>query len=274
MTMMRRRALVWLLCGLGVLASADVASAQYGVRRAGSSGAVGEDYHVELGIDFWNPNPEILVSSESLGIIGTTIDGVNDLGFQKERFEDFQVILRPSRKFKFRFGYTPIRYQAETVVERRFVFNGQEYNIGLPVNSDFDWKAWRFGIEYDFIHGSRGFAGFIAEAKYTNLDLSLTSPVVSTEFTKVKVPIPTIGGIGRVYVARNVAITGEITGLKISYDDNEGKYIETNIYGLVNITNHVGARLGYRWLDVDYIVDEDTGDLNLDGIYFGGVVRF
>ena len=142
------------------------------------------------------------------------------------------------------------------------------------MNSDFDWKAWRFGLEYDFISGSRGFVGFIAEAKYTNLDLSLTSPVVSTEFTKVKVPIPTIGGIGRVYVARNVAITGELTGLKISYDDNEGKYIETNIYGMVNFTNNVGARLGYRRVDVDYIVDDDTGDLQLDGIYFGGVVRF
>jgi hypothetical protein len=272
--MMRRRALVWLLCGLGVLASADVASAQYGVRRAGSGGAVGEDYHIELGMNFWNPDPAIVVSSESIKIPGSTIDGVNDLGFAKERFQDFNLILRPSRKFKFRFGYTPIRYQSEAILQRRIVFNGQAYNVGLPVNSDFDWKAWRFGLEYDFIYGSRGFVGFIAEAKYTNLDLSLTSPVVGYEFTKVKVPVPTIGGIGRVYVARNVSITGELTGLKISYQDDEGKYIETNIYGMVNITNNVGARLGYRRVDVDYVVDLDSGDLKLDGIYFGGVVRF
>jgi hypothetical protein len=271
--MMRRRALVWLVCGLGVLASADVASAQYGVRRAGGT-AVGEDYHIELGMNFWTPERDILISSESLGIIGTTIDGVADLGFEKETFRDFNLILRPGRKFKFRFGYTPIRYQAETVLQRRIVFNGQAYSVGLPVNSDFDWKAWRFGLEYDFVYGSRGFVGFIAEAKYTDLDVALTSPVVSTEFTKVKVPVPTIGGIGRIYIARNLSVTGELTGLKISYDDNEGKYIETNIYGMVNFTNNVGARLGYRRVDVDYIVDEDAGDLQLNGIYFGGVVRF
>lgn len=274
MTMMRRRALVWLVCGLGVLATADVASAQYGVRRASSSAAVGEDYHVELGVNIWSPEREIEIASESLGIVGTTINGVTDLGFEKEQFSDFNLVLRPGRQFKFRFGYTPIRYQAETILQRRIVFNGQAYEVGLPVNSDFDWKAWRFGLEYDFIYGSRGFAGFIAEAKYTNLDVSLTSPIVTTEFTKVKVPVPTIGGIGRVYLGRHVSVTGEVTGLKISYDDNEGKYIETNIYGTVDFTRFIGARVGYRRLDVDYIVEDDTGDLKLNGLYFGGVVRF
>ena len=96
--------------------------------------------------------------------------------------------LLPEKKFKFRFGYTPIEYDAETVLERSIVFNGQEYDVGLPVNSRFEWKDWRFGLEYDFVYGSRGYLGFIAEAKYTDVEVDLTSPLTS-EFTNASAPI-------------------------------------------------------------------------------------
>ena len=53
------------------------------------------------------------------------------------------------------------------------------------MNSRFEWKDWRFGLEYDFLYGSRGYLGFIAEAKYTDVEVDLTSPLAS-EFTKAQ----------------------------------------------------------------------------------------
>src|SRR5262245_40697734 len=44
------------------------AAAQSGV--AASDLATGENYHVEVGGYLWSPSPSILISSESLGIIG------------------------------------------------------------------------------------------------------------------------------------------------------------------------------------------------------------
>jgi hypothetical protein len=272
MTTMRRTIFVWMACVAAFVAGTARAEAQYGTRPLGNP-AVGEDYHVEAAWGLWSPSPEIEVASESLGITGTRIDAVTDLGLEKKAFQDIRVVLRPSRKFKFRFGYTPIKYEAEATLTRTIVFNGQRYDVGLPVNTLIEWKDWRFGLEYDFIYRDRGYLGFIAEAKYTDLRVDLTSPLAA-EFSSVKVPVPTIGLAGRVYPVKNLAITGEFTGLKLNIDDNEGTYINFDVYGTLNFTNNIGVQGGYRRLSVDYLVDLDAGALRLDGLWFGAVGRF
>jgi hypothetical protein len=272
MTMMTRTMFVWAVSTLALAAGATNAQAQYGTRPLGNP-AVGEDYHVEAAIGLWMPDREITVSSESLGIIGSKIDAVTDLGFENEKFPDFRVVLRPSKKFKFRFGYTPIKYEAVSTLTRTIVFNGQKYDVGLPVNSRLDWKDWRFGLEYDFIYRDRGYLGFITEVKYTDVEVDLVSPVTS-EFTKAKAPVPTIGVSGRGYLTKNLSITGEFTGLTLNYSGNEGTYINFDLYGTYNFVNNFGVQGGYRTLKVDYVIDLDQGNLRLKGLYFGAVARF
>jgi hypothetical protein len=275
MTTMMRRVFVWAACAMAVLASADTAIAQYGTRRA-STRAVGENYHVEAALDFWRPGPSIEIASESLGIAGTVINAEEDLGVESSMFTDLKFVLRPTEKFKFRIGYTPIKYDAESVLTRRIVFNGQAYRVGLPVNSQLEWNAWRFGIEYDALYTSRGFAGFIVEAKYTDIEVALQTPVGQPpdQFTHVRAPIPTIGGIGRVYVTDNVAITGELTGLRLTIDEDEGRYFDFDLNGVYNVNDNFGVRFGFRRLSVEYLVDTDQGDLKLSGVYFGAAARF
>jgi hypothetical protein len=86
--------------------------------------------------------------------------------------------------------------------------------------------------------------------------------------------VPTIGGIARVYPLRNLAVTGEVTGLRLTIDEDEGQYLEYDINGTYNFTHNFGVRGGYRSLGVNYRVDNDRGELNLSGLYFGGLVRF
>jgi hypothetical protein len=42
----------------------------------------------------------------------------------------------------------------------------------------------------------------------------------------------------------------------------------------VNFNDYVGAQIGYRSLDLGYLIEKDQGDFNMRGIYFGGVVRY
>jgi hypothetical protein len=272
MAMTIRTLVVCAVSAIVSIAASGTAYAQYGARPV-SNLAMGEDYHVEGAMTFWRTDPAIQIASESLGIPGSTIDAVEDLGFESQTFRDFKIVLRPTKRFKFRLGYTPVRYDVESTLERTIIFNGQRYDVGLPVNSDLKWNAWRFGLEYDFLYRDRWFVGFIVEAKYTDINLELTSPIAA-EFTHVKVPVPTIGGIGRGYIANNVSITGELTGLSLTIDEDEGSYFDFDIYGTVNFTNNVGAQVGFRRITVDYVVDTDIGDLKLGGLYFGGVARF
>ena len=149
-------------------------------------------------------------------------------------------------------------------------------DLGLPVNSTLEWKTYEFAYEFDFVVKNWGFVGFDLEAKYTDVQVQLASPIAS-EFARARGPIPAIGGIGRYYFVPNISVTGELTAFKIpdSIDDRyNAHYIDLDIYGTVNFTNNIGVKGGYRSRDVGYLIKTDTGSLTLKGIYIGAVVRY
>jgi hypothetical protein len=273
-----RVATAFCVCLMVVLSAAS-AHAQYGAGRGLSDRATGETYNVEVGGYFWNPTPTIGISSESLPIVGQTatrIDFVNDLGIEKKRFKQLKLVLRPSTKHKFRFEYTPISYDAEGTIRRDVIFNGIIFPVALPVRTEMTWKAYRFGYEFDFIYRDRGFLGLVLEAKYTDVQATLTN-IIDTQFVHARAPIPAIGLIGRVYVVPNISITGEFGGFKLPEgidEDYRAKYYDFDLYGTVNFSDNFGAQVGYRSFDVFYKIDQDEGSLVMKGLYFGGVARF
>jgi hypothetical protein len=257
-----------------VLLSAP-AYAQYTPRPLNDP-ATGERFKIEGSADFWTPSSNIRVSSEALGIEGSEIDLKRDLGATDQRFRALQLVARPASAHKFRFQYIPIKYTASSILARDVIFNGIRYRANLPVNTDFDWKAYRFGYEFDFVQKNKGFAGFLVEAKYTDVTVTLDTPVES-QFAHARGPLPALGGIGRYYVVPNISITGELTVFKLPSSIDErynAHYVDLDIYGTVNFNNYFGVKGGYRSSDVGYVVKADSGALKLKGIYFGAVARY
>ncbi len=257
-------------------ALAAPAQAQFQPRPLGEP-ATGERYHVEGSASLWFPAATVSASSESFGIPGTVIDFKNDLGLKDTRFADLRLTLRPTKSSKFRLQFIPVKYTSSSVLRRSIVFNGQRYDIGLPVKSTLDWRAYRFAYEFDFISKNRGYAGFIVEAKYTDVKILLDASPFVTEFAQARAPIPAIGGVGRFYVVPNIGVTFELTGFRLPDNlvkDAHAHYVDWDLYSTVNFTNNVGAQFGYRSLDVGYIVDTDTGTFKEKGLYVGLVARY
>jgi hypothetical protein len=276
---MPNRASICLYAALaGLLLTAAPALAQFQPRPVDQP-TIGQRYHIEGFAGLWNPGSTMVISSESLGIPGTTIDFKSELGLTDRRFGDLRLVLRPGRKHKFRFQSVAINYDqgpSPVFVRRDIVFNGQRYSVGVPVNWSLQWKTYRFGYEYDFIAMDRGFGGFIVEAKYTDVTATLAALNFS-EFAHAKAPIPAIGGIARVYVVPAISITGEVTGFRLPASIAEGykaHYADIEIYGMINFTDNVGAQVGWRSVDVGYLIDEDTGSFVVRGLYFGVVARY
>jgi len=261
------------------LATATSALAQFRPRIVHEE-MTGEAFHIEAAAEYWNPTADLVVTSSGTGALsgleGSRIDAKRDLGLTDQRLPPLELVLRPARSHKFRLQYIPIKYTQSTTLRQDISFNGQRYAAQLPVNSVLDWKAARFGYEFDFINKSRGFGGFIIEAKYTDVRVDLVSPVL-TEFARARAPIPALGGIARVYVVPRVSITGEVTGFKLPESvDNRyaAHYVDVDIYGTVNASNNVGVKVGYRSLDLGYLIKQDTGAFTLKGLYFGIVARY
>ncbi len=255
------------------------AAAQYNPRPLNDP-ATGESYFFEVSGDLWLPTSDITVASAGTGLLsglpGSQIDAERDLGVNDKHFPALQITLRPARRHKFRFQYIPISFDGDAVLKTSLVFNGIRYDIGVPVNSTLTWDAFRFAYEYDFVVGNKGFAGFLAEVKYTHGRVELDSPL-AIEFAEARAPIPAIGGIGRFYVVPNISITGEVSGFLIpSGIDSRynAHYIDFDGYGTVNFTNNVGVNIGYRVLNIGYLVNADSGAFAMNGFYFGAVFRY
>ena len=267
--------------GLFLLAAAP-ARAQFKPRPLNDP-ATGESYHIEASAGLWFANSDLTVTSAGTGslsgLVGSSINAQTDLGMPADqKFPAFTLVLRPAQSHKFRFSYVPISFDGARTITRDIDFNGQRYHIGLPVTSTLDWKAARFGYEYDFITKNTWYAGFILEAKYTDVNINLTTPgpPTVTEFDRARAPIPALGFVGRVYVVPNISITGEVTAFKLPTVQNKysGHYVDVDVYGTVNLINYFGVQAGYRTLDVGYLAKDDSGSFVVKGIYIAAVVRY
>jgi hypothetical protein len=257
----------------------SIAQAQYSAPPL-SEAAIGEDYHVELSGSFWNAGLSGLFSSDQFGIKGTSLDLTTDLGFVSTRFRDFSIVLRPAQKHKLRFQNTPIDYVATSTLTRTITYNGISFPATLPISSEFSWKVWQMGYEYDFAYMDRGYIGALIEARYTQFTSSVQSIsplLVASEFTTAKAPLPAVGVVGRGYVARNVALNFELSGFRIpaAFRDRAiGSYFDWNLGTTVNLTNNVGVQAGFRRMTTYIDVNQNVGDFALQGLWFGAAVRF
>lgn len=249
------------------------AQAQFQARRV-SNPATGESYHVELAGGLWFPTADITIANTAPSQTGTDIDLKSDLGLVDKRFGQYDAVFRPAVRHKIRVQYIPIKYTQSATPTRTLVFNGRTYTSGIEIRSDIDWKAYRFGYEYDFVSADNGFVGVIVEAKYTQLDATLTSALIGG-VANVKAPIPAVGGIARIYLTSHISVTGEVTGIKIPRTSTIAwHYGDYDIYGTLNFSNQLGLQGGYRSFDVDYLVKENSGSMTLKGNYVNLVIRF
>jgi hypothetical protein len=253
-----------------LLAAASHAEAQF---AAGPSTTPAENYRVELSLIYWNPTPELAITDGGLSAVGGAIDFVNEFGIENSHFREFRATLTPVRKHKLRLSYVPIRYEASAFLVRTISFEGRTFAVGADASTKIKWDLWRFGYEYDIVSGSRGFVGVIGEVRYNQIDARITSTAGSAE-TTTNVPVPTVGGIARGYLGPRLLLTAEFSGLSIDREDFRGSSYDLDVYGNLNLGSNIGVQIGYRSVSAEYLVDADTGELKLKGIYFGGTIRF
>ncbi len=236
---------------------------------------LGEQYHIEVGTTWWNPSLFGVISSDALQAVGSQIDFSTDLGYEKTRFKDLRFVIRPGKHHRLRAQYTPIEYSAATSFTRDITFQGTVFPVSVPIESSFTWKVWRVGYEYDFLYRERGFLGVLGEARFIDMTAELTS-VFANELMNAKAVVPAVGLVGRAYVLPDVAINFEVSGFKVPQIDGKysGNYLDWDLNGTVNITNNLGAQIGWRKASTFLTIDSDTGNLKFKGMSFGLVLRY
>ena len=248
--------------------------------------AVGEDFHVELGMNFWQPTPSIVIGSDSLRPVSTSgLDFVQEFGIEDTRFREFRAVLHGG-KSKLRISHVDMKYNEAATLRHAIIIGGRPIDVAAAATADLEWDLWRIGYEHDFVKNPRGLLGFVAEMNFSHVvaDLNATSQgFTARSLTDEKVPFPALGVVARVYPHKNIGVGGEWTGFKMPgfiadrlTDTNNGDAHLRNwdVYVIGSITRYFGIQGGYRALKADYTLDDKTGDLQMKGPYLGAMVRF
>lgn len=279
----------WALVALAWMAAPSPALGQL---RAPDNGGIGERYFIEFSYRWWQPGVTGGLASSSLDAIGSQVNFASDLGLQRSssgKINDAMLILRPSKRNRIRIQYNPNEFSGSNSLERSVNFSGQVFPVALLVDTFLHWKVLRIGYEYDFIYTSRGFIGIITEGGLTQVEAAVSSASNSASNStgnsigtgaataSATSPLVAIGGIMRVYPSRRLAITVEATGVRLTrllQYDSLLKTMGLDVSATYNLNNYMGVSAGWRRADTGVQMSGDSGQMNLRGLWFGGVVRY
>jgi len=228
---------------------------------------------------FFTPTPELTLTTGDARV--GTVDFVQEFGLGKDTFREFRAVVKVARKHKIRYARLPLEYDQSAVLLRNITFQNVTFPVTANAIAAIKWDVQRIGYEWDFVRQTYAFVGLVTELKYNTVKAAVSASGVVNGPTQTlaasvdqKAPAPTIGGIARGYLGKNVSITGEFTGLKIDRQDFLAKFYDFDIYGAAHLGRNVGLQAGYRAITVDFLVDNDQGSMKMKGRYLGGFVRF
>ena len=183
------------------LASLGRLSCRAGSTRPANDAPPRRHFLIEGSVGLWKPSPTMSITSESFGIVGSTIDFQQDLGLTNTRFKELHVVFHPGAQ-----AQDPLSVHSARLQPDRHAAAAKSCSMASATTSDCrsspssNWQAYRFTYEYDFISTSRGFGGVLLDLKQTHVRASLRSPLPQLDqSTDRSAPVPAIGGIARVY---------------------------------------------------------------------------
>jgi hypothetical protein len=208
--------------------------------------------------------------------IGTDIDFKRDLDIKDANYWENRITWYTGPKSKIRIAYTQVNYEGDQTLTKTVGFNGQTYNVGTRVETDFDIKYLRIGWAWQFINIDKGLIKFgtLIEGKGFWVKASLEAPDLAppvSEKEKFLFGLPTIGVALDINTHKMLNIFAEASGLPAGsygyvYDAEAGiKLIPIKILSLMG---------GYRILDFKAKHDPDYAKVRVHGPFLGVTVRF
>ncbi|MFC1709692.1 hypothetical protein ACFL2J_06530 [Candidatus Omnitrophota bacterium] len=229
---------------------------------------------VELEGRYWITGLKSHAKVTENALIGTDIDLVDDLGMGAEDFPEVRLKWNTGPNSMLRFAYTQVSYGGDKNIERTITFAGQTYTVGALTSSELEVNYYRLGWAWQFINIADDTikAGLLLDAKAFMLDVSLDAPSLGfSEAEDFAIVLPTIGGILDINLGEKLNLFFEASGLPSAgyghlYDAEIGiKFIPIKNLSII---------AGYRVIDIELEDDNNYGEMDITGPFFGATFRF
>ena len=226
---------------LTVLIAVVAVVAHLGVPRFASAQQMAqpENFRFELEYRRWRPK---LIADLEVG--GPPIYPSTDLGLGDERTNDYRGSLRLSPRLRIRGSYLKtLKYEGTQVLSRTLTYRGVTFLAGDTVTTAVQIDQFKGGISIEFLQSRDGFLGVTVDYSRLESRPSLQSAAAGTASGPLRVSLPTVGFVGRVYLTPRLVLTAEASGMK---RESQGVIAEFEGMATANINPRLGLAVGYR----------------------------
>ena len=230
----------------------------------------------ELEVRLWSVDLSGTVRVDD-GAAGSVIDLESELGIGSDEPVEVRLVWRPSKKTSVRLGWASLGFTGEAELEESVTFGGQTFLLNSVVASslDFDYAradfAWQFlangdaTVRFGPMVGARGLRGDATLS--TNL-LGVLPLSVSESF---EFGFGAAGVVLDVEPSRKIHLYAEWSTLVTS---DEGDLTDLEAAVRYYPLDRLAVTAGYRAIAIDVREGDDLLDVDLDGPFFGIVLRF
>lgn len=228
----------------------------------------------ELEGRFWLPEMDGTLRISEAGQ-GTEIKLPGTLGFEDDETGEVRLTWRMPGPVVVRFGYLPLSYSGRATISEAIEFGTATFPIAFDVASQLDIDYARVGLGLLFRVGENFRIGPIGELKALRADAELTGSVFSIPLISAREARDSgFLSIGVAFEAAPMA-TLQIVG-EVDYAPalDYGELTEAELGVKFTPIKVLSIFLGYRLMDLDLEVKDDTLALELSGPYFGASLTF
>lgn len=205
------------------------------------------------------------------------IDLATDLGLDGGETLEGRLIWRPSRRTSLRLEYASFDFGGDAVLQRSLTFAGKTFDLAAQVSSSLELDYGGLGFAWQFLSTGDGRArlGPLIEARGLRgraaIEADLEGLVQASASDDFEL------GFGAAGLLLDVEPTRRFHGYARwtrSVDSGDGSLTDTEAGLRFYPIDVLALTVGYRRLEVDFADGNETFGLELDGLFFGGVLGF
>jgi hypothetical protein len=179
--------------------------------------------------------------------------------------------------------YTNMEADGRKRSSKPFNWDGQEYEAGLSLGSEFGVDTYLLAVDYTFVNNDKaelgiGF-GLHAFDIETTIEIELNVENIDDgeegrrrvvrNNSDLLAPLPNFRGFGRYAFTPKWSIEGAIGWLSANYEDYEGDYLFLTLLTEYRITDRFGVGITYQVSEIDVTHDKSRGEDSFDIEQYG-----
>lgn len=224
-------------------------------------------------LSYWFVQADIKAQSQNGNIKSKKVDFDNVLDTDDSIGTlDLEAWFRLSQRSRITLEYIPLTFDGDQILSQEVTFDGQLFNIGELIDSEFQLNWFNAFFEFDLINNEYGMLGLRVGGEFLSTTAQVQSDLITAE-EDFFVVSPAVGAIGEFYLTPSLGIEIKLDGFKMHVGDYDVLVLDGRGMLKYDLTQNFSLGGGLHFVNLELDVDKDRADVSLIGVFFSGTVQ-